>query len=99
MSVVYWTYRRQSQQLSSALSSAGYLNVIVANSVDPDQTSPLEAVWSGSILFAYMQKYFEKFARRCFRRHKQMTFSDVVFLGILKVKVMMMVFYIPFNTI
>ena len=25
---------------------------IMANSVDPDQTTPLEAVWSGSALFA-----------------------------------------------
>ena len=29
--------------------------------MDPDQTAPLGAVWSGSILFAYMQKsMFEK---------------------------------------
>ena len=33
------------------------LKVIVANSVDPDQTAPLGAVWSGSTLFAGMQKY------------------------------------------
>ena len=25
----------------------------MANSVDPDQTAPLGAVWSGSALFAY----------------------------------------------
>ena len=25
---------------------------VIANSVDPDQTAPLEAVWSGSALFA-----------------------------------------------
>ena len=31
------------------------LKVIVANSVDPDQTAPLGAVWFGSTLFAYMQ--------------------------------------------
>ena len=31
------------------------LKVIFANSVDPDQTAPLGAVWSGSTLFAYMQ--------------------------------------------
>ena len=29
---------------------------------------------------------FEKFARRCSRRHKQTTFPDAVFLGILRVK-------------
>ena len=32
------------------------LKVIFANSVDPDQTAPLGAVWSGSTLFACMQK-------------------------------------------
>ena len=25
----------------------------MVNSVDPDQTAPSEAVWSGSVLFAY----------------------------------------------
>ena len=29
---------------------------------------------------------FEKFAKRCSRRHKQMAFSDAGFLGILRVK-------------
>ena len=63
------------------------LKVIVANSVDPDQTAPLGAVWSGPILFAYInaKSMFEKFARRCSRQHKEMTFSAVVFLGILRV--------------
>ena len=32
------------------------LKVIFANSADPDQTAPLGAVWSGSTLFACMQK-------------------------------------------
>ena len=32
------------------------LKVIFANSVDPDQTAPLGAVWSESILFAFMLK-------------------------------------------
>ena len=32
------------------------LKAIVANSVDPDQTAPLGTVWSGLILFTYMQK-------------------------------------------
>ena len=68
------------------------LKVIVANSVDPDQTAPLGAVWSGSTLFAYTciclyaKSMVEKFARRCSRRHKQTTFSDAGFLGILRVK-------------
>ena len=45
----------QSQQLLSALLSV-ILKVIFANKVDPDQTAPLGAVWSGSTLFACMQK-------------------------------------------
>ena len=32
------------------------LKVIFANSVDPDQTAPVGAVWSGSTLFACRQK-------------------------------------------
>ena len=32
------------------------VKVIFANSVNPDQTAPLRAVWSGSTLFAGMQK-------------------------------------------
>ena len=43
------------------------------------------AVWSGSTQFAYMQKCFGKFARIFSRWHKQMTFSDAGFLGILRV--------------
>ena len=33
----------------------------MANSVDPDQTAPVEAVWSGSALFAqtYLSQYWE----------------------------------------
>ena len=68
--------KRQSQQLSSALSSACYIKVIFANSVDPDQTAPL----------AYIcENRFEKFARIFSRRHKQTTFSDAGFLGVLRV--------------
>ena len=58
------------------------LKVIVANSVDPDQTAPLGAVWSGSTLFAYMQNVSlkslqEDAADDISRRH---------FLGALRVK-------------
>ena len=42
--------------------------------MDPDQTAPL----------GYKNRY-EKFARLFSRRHKQMTFSDAGFLGILRV--------------
>ena len=67
----------QSQQLSSALSSA--FKVISANSVDPDQTAPLGAVWSGSTLFVGMQKIAlrslqEYSADDINRRHFQMQF-------------------------
>ena len=51
---------------------------IQANSVDPDQTAPLGAVWSGSTLFAEM----------AFKNHKQMTKqTTVVVIGALRVKI------------
>ena len=37
----------------------------------------------------YANCKFEKFARRCSRRHKQMTFSDADFLDALRVKELM----------
>ena len=36
-------------------------------------------------MFAGMQNRFEKFARIFSRRHKQTTFSDAVFLGVLRI--------------
>ena len=74
--------KRQSQQLSSALSSACDFKVISANSVDPDQTAPL----AGSTLFAGMQKIGLKSLQE-YSADKQTTFSDAVFLGALRVKV------------
>ena len=67
------------------------LKVIFANSVDPDQTAALGAVWSGSTLFAYMQNVSlkslqEDAADDISRWHKQSTFSDAGFLGTLRVK-------------
>ena len=45
--------------MSSAFTSAAYIQVhfrldfiMEANTMDPDQTAPLGAAWSGSILFA-----------------------------------------------
>ena len=58
-----------------------FLQSLFANSVDPDQTAPLGAVWSGSTLFTSMLNRFEKFARIFSRPHKQTTFSDTVFLA------------------
>ena len=71
----------QSQQLSSALSSACDFKSHFANIVDPDQTVPLIRVHS----LALCKNRFEKFVRIFSRRHKQTTFSDAGFLGILRV--------------
>ena len=71
--------------MSSALSSACDFKSHFSNSVDPDQTAPLGAVWSGSTLFACMQKKVWKVSRIFSRRHKQ-TFSDAGFLGVLRAK-------------
>ena len=50
---------------------------IQANSVDPDQTAPRGAVWSGSTLFAKMT----------FKNHKQMTKqTTIIVIGALRVK-------------
>ena len=50
---------------------------IQANSVDPDQTAPKGAVWSGSTLFA----------KNDFKNHKQMTKqTTMVVTGALRVK-------------
>ena len=57
------------------------LKVISANSVDPDQSS---LIWVHTVCW-YAKNSFEKFARIFSRRHKQMTFSDAVFLGTLRV--------------
>ena len=63
----------------------------LANSVDPDQTAPIEAVYSGSMLFASILNssvilgffFFE--ADDFSRRLQQMTFSDYFFfLGALR---------------
>ena len=60
----------------------------MANSVDPDQITPIGAVCSGSTLFASILKFVSNvwhlFAADDFcRRHFQMHF----FLGVLRVKV------------
>ena len=58
------------------------LKVIFANSVDPDQQSDL-----GPHCLLVCKNRFEKFARIFSRRHKQMTFSDAGFLGVLRFKI------------
>ena len=62
------------------------LKVISANSVNPDQTAFLEQSDQGPHCLPVCKNRFEKFARIYSRRHKQTTFSDAGFLGILRVK-------------
>ena len=58
----------------------------MANSVDPDQTAPIGAVCSGSMLFASILNSSEHYSIICSRRLQKMTFSDAFFLGALRVK-------------
>ena len=53
------------------------LKVLFANSLDPDQTAPH--------CLPVCKNRFEKFARIFSRRHKQTTFSDAGFCGVLRV--------------
>ena len=75
----------RTQQLSSALSSAGYFKTYCCKQCGPrsDCSSRSSLIWVHTVYLYAKESMFEKFARRCSRRHKQMTFSDVVFLGIL----------------
>ena len=62
----------------------------MANSVDPDQTAPIGAVCSGSMLFASILNLSVILAIICSRRLQQTTFSDAFFfLGALRVKILM----------
>ena len=65
------------------------LKVVFANNVDPDQTSLIRV--QTDCLYAKIG--LKKFARIFSRRHKQTTFSDAGFLGILRVKIDITVFY------
>ena len=53
--------------------------------MDPDQTARSSLIRIHTVCL-YAKIDFEKFARRFSRRHKQTTFSDAGFLGILRVK-------------
>ena len=79
--------KRQSQQLSFALSSAGYFKSHCCKQCGPrsDFSFRSSLIWVHTVCL-YAKCKFEKFARRCSRRHKQTTFSDVDFLGALRVK-------------
>ena len=58
----------------------------MANSMDPDQTAPIGAVCSGSTLSASNLNSSVCLAVICRRQLQQMTFSDALFLGALRVK-------------
>ena len=68
--------------------------VISANSVDSDQ----EQSDLGQHCLPVCKNRFEKIARIFSRRHKQTTFSDAGFLGILRVK-MLDYFLLTFNAL
>ena len=58
--------------------------------MDLDQTARSDCSFRSSLIWVhtvclYAICKFEKFARRCSRRHKQTTFSGAVFLGALRV--------------
>ena len=74
--------------MSSALSSAEYFKSHCCKQCGPrsDCSSRSSLIWVHTICL-YAKSMFEKFARRCSRRHKQMTFSDAGFLGALWVNV------------
>ena len=50
----------------------------MANCVDPDQTAPIGAVCSGSMLFASMLNLSVMLDNYCSRRLQKMTFSDAL---------------------
>ena len=59
----------------------------MANSVDPDQTAPIGAVCSGSMLLASLLNSSVMLGNYS-RRLQQTVFSDACFLGALRVKCM-----------
>ena len=58
----------------------------LTNSVDPDQTAPLGAVWSWSTLLPLYSNQSIMLANKCSRRHKQTAFFRGIFVGALRVK-------------
>ena len=50
------------------------------NSVDPDQTAPIGAVCSGSMLFSSILNSSVMLVNYCSRRLQKTTFSDAFFL-------------------
>ena len=87
MTVILNKLKRQSQLLSSALSSVGYFKSHCCKQCGPrsDCSFRSSLIWVHTVCL-YAKCKFEMFARRCSRRHKQTTFSDAGFLGALRVK-------------
>ena len=85
------TLQRQSQQLSSALSSACDFKNHLCKRCGPrsDCSFRSSLIWVRTVC-RYAKNSFEKFARIFSRRHKQTTFSDAVFLGALRVNKLLM---------
>ena len=59
----------------------------MANSVDPDQTAPIGAVFSVSTLLASILNSSVMLGNFCSRRLQQTTFPDAFFLGAFRVNI------------
>ena len=79
------TLNCQSQQLSSALSSACDFKSHFCKQFGPRSDCSLEQSDQGPQCLSVCKSRLEKFERIFSRRHKQITFSDAGFLGVLKV--------------
>ena len=81
--------KHQSQQLSSALSSACDFKSHFCKQCGPrsDCSFKSSLIWV-HIVCLYAKIGWKKFARIFSRRHKQTTFSDAGFFGILRVKLL-----------
>ena len=77
--------KRQSQQLSSALSSFDFKSHFCKQCGPRSDCSFRSSLIRVHTVCLYAKNGFEKFARIFSRRHKQTTFSDVGFLGVLRV--------------
>ena len=79
---------RQSQQKPSAfLVCWNVYEASMANNVDPEQTAPIGAVCSGSMLFVSTLNSSVMLGNYLQRRLQQTTFSDAFFLGALRVNI------------
>ena len=71
--VLNLTLRCKTQQLWSALSSAGYFKSHCCKQCGPRSDCSFSSLIWVHIVCLYAKSMFEKFARRCSRRHKQTT--------------------------